>query len=424
MAELVNSFYEAGVSRLPPRSALAGDVAADVCVVGGGYTGLSCALELALKGKSVVLLESSRVGWGASGRNGGQIIRGYSTDDLEKPAAQAGVDEKYLFDLSLAAVDLLRARVRQFNISCDLRQGSLLAALNSRHCREIDELAARLANRYNYPVRVLDAVETRAQIASRRYCGAIADDNSGHLHPLKYLLGLQRAAEAAGVVIHENTAALSFAETGGGVKVDTADGAIQCGALALAGNAYLEVAPRLRARIMPVGTYIGATTPFSESAADNLIAARRAVCDMNFVLDYFRCSADHRLLFGGRVSYSNREPRDLARLMRRRMLRVFPQLDAVPLEYVWGGSVAITINRFPDIGRRGRAIYYAQGFSGHGVALSGFSGKVLADAICGDADVLDVFARVKHRDFVGGKMLRTPILVLAMMYYRLRDLLG
>ena len=422
MAELINSFYEAGVSRPPPCPPLTGDAVADVCVVGGGYAGLSCALELARGGKSVVVLEAARAGWGASGRNGGQFIRGYSTDELAKPAAQAGVDEKYLFDLSVAAMDLLRARVRQHNINCDLRQGHLLAAIRPRHCREIDELAARLNNRYGYPVRVLDSAETRENIASRRYCGALVDDNSGHLHPLKYLLGLLRAAEDAGAVVHENTAAISVSETGGGAEVKTARGTVRCRAAVLAGNAYLNIPTPLRARVMPVGTYIAATAPLAE--ADNLIAAHRAVCDMNFVLDYFRCSADSRLLFGGRGSYTNREPRDLARTMRRRMLAVFPQLSAAPLEYVWGGSVAITMNRFPDIGRRGRATYYAQGFSGHGVALSGFAGKVLADAIQGESGTLDVFGRIKHANFPGGEALRTPLLVLATMYYRLRDLCG
>lgn len=424
MAELINSFYEAGVSRPLPRAPLEGDAAADVCIVGGGYTGLSCALELARAGKSVIVLEAERAGWGASGRNGGQFIRGYSTDDLRRASTQTGVDQKYLFDLSLAAIDLLRARVREFNIDCDLRQGHLLAAVHKRHCAEIDEMATRLTLRYKYPVRVLDAAETRENIASRRYCGALADDNSGHLHPLKYLLGLSRAAEEAGVVLHENTAAISVSETGDGAEVKTENGTVRCGAAVLAGNAYLDIEPRLRARIMPVGTYIAATAPLAKGGAEKLIAAHRAVCDMNFVLDYFRCSADGRLLFGGRVSYSNRTPIDLTRLMRRRMLAVFPQLSAVKIEYVWGGSVAITINRFPDIGRRGRAVYYAQGFSGHGVALSGFAGKILADAIRGESETLDIFGRIKHEDFIGGEMFRTPILVLAMLYYRLRDLLG
>ena len=425
MENLVDSYYEATVSRPPPAPPLQGARRADVCIVGGGFTGLSCALELAQTGKSVLVLEAQRIGWGASGRNGGQFIHGYSADNIQKPAAQAGVEEKYLFDLSLEALDLLRGRISKFNIQCDLRQGHLLAALHARHCRELEHMAEKMANRYGYPVRLLDTAETRAAISSRRYCGALADDNSGHLHPLKYLLGLAQAATNAGAVLCENTPAVRVEETAEGALIKTAEGEVRCGEAVLAGNAYLEIAPKLRARIMPVGTYIGATAPLGEETAENIIAARRAVCDMNFVLDYFRCSADHRLLFGGRVSYSNNQyPKNLPKAIRRRMTAVFPQIADSPLEYVWGGSLAITLNRFPDIGRRGRAVYYAQGFSGHGLALSGFAGKVLADAITGDSEKLDVFGRIRHANFPGGERIRMPLLVLGMLYYRMRDLLG
>ena len=423
MEELTRSYYEASAERPPPRPPLDGDIAVDVCVVGGGFTGLSCALELARAGKSVALLEAARLGWGASGRNGGQVLRGYSTDNLAAPAKAAGVGEKELFDMSMEAVHLVRDRIRQFNIACDWQDGSMLAAIHPRHCRELESMAGELA-RWNHPVQLLDAAETREHIASRRYCGAMTDDRCGHFHPLKYLLGLARAAADAGVKIYENTAAQSFSETESGAIVRAGKFNIRCEHLALAGNAYLDIDRQLRARIMPVSTYIGATAPMTRDDADNLILERRAVCDMNFVLDYFRVSADHRLLFGGRVSYANREPRDLEKVIRQRMRKVFPQIGDAVFDYVWGGSVAITVNRFPDIGRHGRRAYYAQGFSGHGAALSGFAGKVMADAMLGDSGRLDVFARVRHADFVGGRFLRAPLLVAGMMYYRLRDLVG
>ena len=425
MEKTVDSYYESDAARPPPAPPLRGQLRADTCIVGAGFTGISCALELARAGKSAVVLEANQTGWGASGRNGGQFIHGYSADNIQKPAKNAQVEEKYLFDLTLDAIDLIRKRTAEFNIQCDLQQGHLLAALHNRHRREIERTANKMINRYQYPVRILDATETRAAISSRRYCGALADDNSGHLHPLKYLLGLARAATQAGAALYENSPALSAAETNEGALVKTAEGEVRCKEIVLAGNAYLNIEPKLRARIMPAGTYIAATAPLGKDAADNLIAKRRAVCDMNFVLDYFRCSADHRLLFGGRVSYSNNQyPKNLPRALRRRMVKVFPQTADVPLEYVWGGSLAITINRFPDIGRRGRAVYYAQGFSGHGVALGGFAGKVLADAILGDSGKLDVFARVRHANFIGGERLRMPLLALGMLYYRLRDLIG
>ena len=422
MNELVKSYYEATVSRSPPSAVLTGDITADVCVIGGGYTGLSCALELAQAGRRVVILEAAQVGWGCSGRNGGQVLFGYSRGDLSAPARQAGVSEKYLFDLTVDAVALLKSRIKTYAIDCDWRDGYLLAAIHERHRREAAE-DAEMLSRFGYPVRLLDAAETRAHIASRRYCAALLDKQGGHFHPLKYVLGLARAATEAGAQLYENTAALSVVEKNGEVEVRTANGLVKCQQVALAGNAYLTIAPSIGARIMPVGTYIGATEPLGEEEAHNLILGH-CVCDMNFVLDYFRCSVDGRMLFGGRVSYLNREPPNLEEKMRQRMTAVFPQLADKRFDYLWGGSVAITMSRFPDLGRQGNHVYYAQGFSGHGAALSGFAGKILAAAMSGDAEKLDVFARIKHTNFVGGKMLRAPILALAMWYYRMRDLLG
>ncbi|MGU9951303.1 MAG: NAD(P)/FAD-dependent oxidoreductase [Gammaproteobacteria bacterium WSBS_2016_MAG_OTU1] len=422
MAKLIDSYYEASVVRPTLSPPLQGDTQVDVCVIGGGYTGLSCALELAQAGRSVLVLEAVRVGWGASGRNGGQALCGYSTEALAAPAKQAGVEEKYLFDLSVNAVALVRDRIRRFNIQCDWQDGAVTAALHARHCRELEQYANALS-RYAYPVQLLDMVETRENIASRRYCGAMVDDKSGHLHPLKYLLGLARAATDAGVKICEMTAATKVEEIKGGVKIHTAQGVVHCQQAVSAGNAYLDIDVPWCARIMPVSTYIGATEPLDADMVDNLIAERRAVCDMNFALDYFRCSGDNRLLFGGRASYANLQPHDLTSVIRQRIKKVFPQLAAMPLEYVWGGSVAITVNRFPDIGRQG-AMYYAHGYSGHGVALSGFAGKMIAEAILGDSEQLDVFGRVKHTNFIGGKFLRMPLLALAMLYYQLRDLIG
>ena len=420
---LAPSYYEASVSRPPPSPPLRGDVRADCCVVGGGFAGLSCALELSRAGRSVVVLEARRIGWGASGRNGGQFLLGYSTDNLSAPARDAGVSEKALFQLSADAVGLLRARVSEFGIDCDLRDGHLLAAVKPRHARELESYVEKLSRDYDYPVRLLDLMETREIIASRRFVAAMADDNSGHLHPLKYALGLARAARESGAVVYENAPVVSFSESDNGAVVWTRDGKVLCDNIVLACNAYLgELALGPRARVMPVGTFIGATTPLGD-AADNLIANDSCVCDMNFVLDYFRLSADKRLLYGGRVSYSNREPRDLRAAIGRRVALTFPQLSGAELEYAWGGSVAITRSRFPNLSREGRRVYCAQGFSGHGLALSGFAGKVIADAIRGDAEKFDVFARVRHAKFPGGKALRAPMLVLGMLYYRLRDLL-
>ena len=418
------SYYEASVNRPSLTPPLAGETSADVCVVGGGFTGFSCALELAQRGYRVVLLEAQAIGWGASGRSGGQMIHGYSTSDLKAPAKMADVSEKMLFDFSLQAMDLVRERVREHNIQCDLRQGFADAAVKESHLLELRQWAEKAEKEYDYPhLKVLDAPRFREIVTSRVYCGGMLDDNSGHLHPLKYLLGLAQAAIAAGVDVHETSAVMAIDKNATGVAVRTAAGVVRCGRVVVACNAYnTGLLPQSLARIMPVGTYIGATPPLGD-VADNLIIGNRAVCNSNFVLDYYRCSADKRLLFGGRVSYSTRPPVDIGKSIHRRMTHVFPQLSGVSFDYVWGGYVAITINRFPDIGREDDTVYYAQGFSGHGVALSGFAGKIIADAVAGDAEKLDVFNRIRHRPFPGGTLLRMPLLVLAMLYYRLRDLL-
>lgn len=428
-SSLPNSYYEASVTRPPPSPPLAGEATCDTCVIGGGWTGASAALELARRGRRVRWLESRVIGWGASGRSGGQIIHDYATHDLDPIAKAGGTTPKALFHLSLAAIDLIHSRAAAHGIACDLRRGYAEAAVKPSHLTAMRHWAEKAARAYAYPhVAVHTASDFREIVSSRAYHGGLTNDIGGHLHPLKYALGLATAATTAGAILHENSPATAVTEHSkngtAGVTVRTATGAIRCANAIIACNAHLDdlfspIAPR----VMPVGTYIAATEPLGAQAADNLIAARRAVCDSRFVLDYYRASADHRLLFGGRVSYSTHPPRDLRRSLAARMRHVFPQLHDVKFDYVWGGNVGITLNRFPDIGRHGNAIYYAQGFSGHGVALTGLAGKLIADAICGDGEQFDIFHRIRHRPFPGGKTLRMPLLVLAMLYYRLRDLL-
>jgi gamma-glutamylputrescine oxidase len=250
------------------------------------------------------------------------------------------------------------------------------------------------------------------------------DTNSGHLHPLKYVRGLAAAAKRAGAVLHEGSRVRNYRRIDGKVQLRTDVGALSCRQVVFAGNAWLgNTAPELRRRIMPVGTYIVATEPLGESLATRLLPQDTAVTDINWVLDYFRRSADHRLLFGGRVSYSGLDPFDTAQATRARMLKVFPQLRDARIEHAWGGYVDITLNRAPDFGRLEPDVYYLQGFSGHGIALTGLAGKLVAEAMTGSTERFDVFARIPHRAFPGGDLLRRPALVLAMLYYRLKDLL-
>ena len=423
-----NSYYEASVVRPPPSPPLAERIAADVCVVGGGYAGLSAALELATRGYSVSLLEAQRVGWGASGRNGGQVIVGFGTDGEQAIEAQfSAADARRAWDVSVAGLQLLRERIDRYGIDCDYASGYLMLTVKPRRSPALEKWVTHVSRLYDYPVRWIGPQEMGQWVASDRFYSAAYDANSGHLHPLRYCLGLAAAARAAGVRIFENSA-VYFVERGREPTVKTAQGEVACQFLVMAGNVYLgeygdDFAPELTSRIMPVGTYIIATDPMGKERADALMRHRPAASDTNFVLDYFRLSADHRLLFGAGESYSGTVPRNLTARMRKRMLGVFPQLADLPISYAWGGFVDITMNEAPDFGRLENNIYYLQGFSGHGLALSGMAGKLVAEAIAGQAERFDLFARIKHHSFPGGKLMRTPALVLGMLYYRLRDLL-
>lgn len=417
------SWYAASAAPLPPQPRLEGELQADVCILGAGYTGLSAALELAEAGYRVVVLESERIGWGASGRNGGQAIVGYGCEQDTLEGLVGLADARRLFDFSREGMTLMRERIRRHAIACDWRDGHASVPIKPRQERALKRWQAHMAEHYDYPLEWWDRERLRTQLASDRYLGAIYDPLSGHLHPLEYAFGLARAALAAGVRIFERSRVVRL-ERGAAPVLHTDAGRVRCDFAVLAGNAWLRgIAPELESRIMPVGTYIGATTPLGEERARALIRNDMAVADVNWALDYFRLSRDHRLLFGGRASYSTLPPPNLRGTMARRMRRVFPQLADVDIEYVWGGYVDISLNRAPHWGRLTPNVYFAQGFSGHGVAATGLAGRVIAEAIRGQTERLDAFARVPHRPFPGGRLLRTPMLVAAMAWYKLRDAL-
>jgi gamma-glutamylputrescine oxidase len=422
----VVSYYAASAHAAAVRPALAGSVECDVCVVGAGIAGCSTALHLAEKGFSVVLLEEHRVGWGASGRSGGQAIFGIAAAQGKLERLIGAGAARAVWEVSVEALALLRELIARHRIDCDWASGYLLTAVKQRQVRELQAEVRELHERYGYAsVRYMPRAELRAVLATERYLGALYDTNSGHLHPLNYTLGLAAAAESRGVRIFEGTRATGFTDAGTSqVRVDCAGGEVRARHLVLCGNVYLgATAPALAAKIMGVATYIVATEPLGEERARQLIANNAATSDMNWVLDYFRRSADHRLLFGGRVNYSGLRSFDAPTATRARMLAVFPQLADVRIDYAWGGEVDITLNRAPHFGRLASNVYFLQGFSGHGIALTGIAGKLVAEAITGTAGRFDVFARIPHGNFPGGTALRRPALVLAMLYYRLRDLL-
>lgn len=423
-----NSYYEASVSRPQPTSPLTEAISADVCVIGGGYAGISSALELALKGYSVVLLEAQRIGWGASGRNGGQVIVGFGDDGEEAIEGQLPADyARRAWDISVEGLQLLRHRITEYAIDCDYAPGFFNVATKPSKTRILQKYVQHIQDFYNYPLRWVGPDEIGDWIRSDRYDSGAYDENSGHLHPLKYCLGLAAAAQGAGVRIHENSPVYVI-QRGSKPVVRTGQGEVRCDFVILAGNVYMgeygdEIAPEVMSRIVPVGTYMIATEPMGEARAGELMPHRPAVSDNNFVLDYFRISADHRLLFGAGDSYSGTAPRNLISRIRNRMLGVFPQLEDLAVTHAWGGFVDMTLNMAPNFGRLGNNIYYLQGFSGHGLAFTGMAGKLVAEAVAGQAERFDVFSRIRHYPFPGGRWIRTPALMLGVLYYRLRDLL-
>ncbi|MGM0561317.1 MAG: NAD(P)/FAD-dependent oxidoreductase [Pseudomonadota bacterium] len=423
--DAIDSYYRASVGDSPVRSPLAESLQADVCVIGAGYSGLSTALELAERGLDVVVLEAQTVGWGASGRNGGQVCSGFSsgTGTIERSLGRE--DARRLFDMAEESKEIIRSRVETHQIDCDLKWGYYLAAERPRELREVEAWQEDWARNYDYDkLHVVRGAEaSRQHVDSPRYIGGLRDDGAGHLHPLSYCQGLARAAEQTGVRIFEHTR-VSAIQRGSRPVVETESGPqVQARFLVVACNAHLgQLVPELSRTIMPVGTYMAATSPLGERG-ESLIPRDEAIADLKFVLNYYRLSSDRRLLFGGRVSYSTLMPPDLSRSMRRSMLKVFPQLEDVSFDYVWGGYVAITMDRAPHLGRLDENLYFTQGYSGQGVSLSAIAGRVLAEAIAGQAGRFDVFARLPHQTFPGGSYLRTPALALAMLWYRLRDLM-
>jgi gamma-glutamylputrescine oxidase len=413
------SWYAEDARLTSPEPPLAGETAADVAVVGGGYTGLSAALHLAEAGHDVVLLEANRVGWGASGRNGGQVGPGQRQDQdwLEAQAGKAAA--RTFWDLAEEAQALVRALVARHGIDCDFRPGIVYAAHKLAYVAEYHAYGEKLARDYGYDGALpLDAVGVAAMLGTEAYFGGLHYPRAGHLQPLAYAAGLARAAKAAGARIFEGSRVVRHARG----RVETTQGAVAAKAVVLATNGYGGgLAPAVAARVMPINNFIVATEPMGEARARALIPQGVAAADSRFVVNYWRLSPDGRLLFGGGESYGYRFPRDIAGLVRPRMLGVYPGLADLRITHAWGGTLAITVNRMPAFQRLGDGTYSAAGYSGHGVAIATLAGKLIAEAVGGDAGRFDVFARLPQPRFPGGAALRWPLLVLAMSWYGLRD---
>jgi len=417
-----DSYYAATANKLAPFPVLEGDADCDVCIIGGGFTGLSAALELAERGLRVVLLEAHRAGWGASGRNGGQAGSGQRRDQdwLERAAGRE--DARRLWDIAQQAKALLKERVARHAIACDLKPGIL--HVNHKRGLVVEDHAyvEKLRSEYGYEdIRAVSDAEAREMLGSTMYFGGSLDMGAAHLHPLNFALGLAEAARAAGARIFERSPAASF-KAGDPAAVRTAQGSVRARFVILACNGYLDgLSLRIAARVMPINNFVIATEPLGDERARQIIREDVAVADSKFVINYFRLSADRRLLFGGGETYSYEFPEDIKAFVRPYMLRVYPQLADARIDYGWGGTLGITMSRMPCFARLGPNVLNASGYSGHGVALATLAGQILAEAVEGTFGRFDVMARIPARAFPGGTRLRFPLLVLAMLWYGLRD---
>jgi len=414
------SYYAATANPRTDYPTLQGDQTADVCVIGAGFTGVSTALHLAERGYKVCVVEANRVGWGASGRNGGQIISGISGE--ERIAKHYGRDVEEMFgELRWAGHDIIRERVQKYDIQCDLKWGYLDVAVKKRHMRDIECDYERLTGAdFPHELRILSDEETSDLIGTDVYIGALLNRGNGHLHPLNLCIGEAAAAASLGAVIYEQSPVLDIRK-GGKPKVVTKHGSVTADAVVLAGNAYHFLDPRLRGIMFPVNSFIVATEPLSDDVVRTINREDLAVCDPNFVLEYFRLSADKRLLFGGRFNYFGDDPEYIRKRHRRKLSRVYPQLANVGIDYAWGGTIGIPVNRVPLLGRLAQGVFYCQGYSGHGVNVTHLAGRIMADAVAGSVEQFDMFADVKPFIVPGAATFTKPMVTLGMMYYQIKD---
>ena len=417
------SYYAASAHPQPDRPPLRGDHDADVCVVGAGYTGLSSALHLAEAGFRVIVVEAEQVGWGASGRNGGQIVHSYSRDLDVIEANHGPKTAAALGAMAFEGAKIIRERVYKYGIRCALKDGGIYAAKTAKKVHELAEHKA-LWERFGHPgMQLLDRAAVHQHVGTDAYEALLVDPSGGHIHPLNLALGQAVALESLGGVIHEHSRVTRI-ERGEEARVHTADGVVRARFVIVACNAYLgDLEPQLVAKSMPCGTQVVATEPLEDRWQD-VLPTDYCVEDNNFLLDYYRLSEDRRLIFGGGVIYGARDPRRIESLIRPNLERTFPQLAGVKIEFAWTGNFLLTLSRLPQVGRLSHNLYYSQGCSGHGVTYTHLIGRVLAEAIRGQAERFDAFAALPHYPFPGGRLFRVPFTALGALYYDLRDRLG
>jgi glycine/D-amino acid oxidase-like deaminating enzyme len=421
--EHTRSYYAATVNENTDYPVLEGAQTADVCVVGAGFTGVATALTLAERGYSVALLEANRVGWGASGRNGGQLINGISGLSKIQKKYGAGVADM-LWDLRWRGNDIVHERVARYDIDCELKNGFVEAALKPRHLDALEAYAAELdARQFPYAYEIWDRETTAAMLGTEAFIGGMINYRDGHLHPLNLCIGEARAAHGLGVRIFEQSPVSSI-EHGARPKVRTDRGHVQADSVVLAGNAYHLLERRHLSNLtFPAGSYIIGTEPLPGDLAAEINPLDVAVCDLNEVVDYYRLSNDKRMLYGGRCNYSGRDPASIKAAIVPRMLKTYPQLEGLHIDFEWGGMIGIVLNRIPALGRIDGNVYYCQGYSGHGVNVSHIMGEIVSDALCGTMEKFDLFANSRHFRIPGTQWMGNQIIALGMLYYRMKDML-
>lgn len=421
---LEKTYYAATTNPAPNRPPLQGDVHADVCVIGAGYTGLSTALFLAEAGLQVVVLEAVKVGFGASGRNGGQLVNSYSRD-IDTVAQQVDANAaKLIGDMAFEGNRIIRERIARYSISCDLKNGGVFAAFNDKQMHHL-EAQQKLWASYGYDkVELLDKAQLRAIVHTDQYVGGSIDLGGGHMHSLNLALGEAAAIESHGGTIYEHSA-VNKIERGASPIVYTAQGRVLAKKVVVAGNAYLgNLVPELSAKSMPCGSQVVTTEVLSDDMVRDLIPNGECVEDCNYLLDYYRITGDNRLLYGGGVVYGARDPSNVEALIRPKMLKTFPQLKDVKIDFAWTGNFLLTVSRLPQVGILNEHIYYSQGCSGHGITYTHLAGKVLSEAILGRPERMNAFAQLPHYPFPGGRMFSVPFSAIGAAWYSLRDRLG
>ncbi len=419
--EHTGSYYAATANEVTDYPVLEGAISADVCVVGAGFTGISTALTLAERGYSVALVEANRIGWGASGRNGGQLINGISgTEKIRKKHGNGIAD--MLWDIKWRGNDIIYDRVEKYGIQCDLKSGYLEVAPKPRQVSYFEEYAAeREKHNFPYKYEIWDREKTRSMLGTDAYHGGFVCYRDGHLHPLNLCIGEARAAHELGAQIFEQSPVTGI-EHGDKPRVNTATGYVEADSVVLAGNAYSQLEPRhLSNLVFPAGSYIIGTEPLSDDVVNEINRLDVAVCDVNEVVDYYRLSADKRLLYGGACNYSGRDPVSIKSYILPRMLKVYPQLKDVRIDFEWGGKIGIVLDRVPAVGRINNNVYYCQGYSGHGVNATHVMGEIMSDAVAGTMERYDLFADMKHVRLPGSQWIGNQIIALGMLFYKMKD---